>query len=310
MLDNDGIFNLWQKAKEYALEIANSEKPVLLFDSTMTGIIKKNPDYKVFIIMFICSMCLISDNKILNLLGTSRNGVYIKLKYWHDRHLSEVYEVIFDRILDGSIKRDYDYSLPDGGIKDETITKTITKTKTETKTDGTKTITKTQTDETKTDETITKTKTETETEENSVDVILQNYKSFNNVDFISAMRKAIEIGWIEIKDGKCEWIGPTRKGTKKIKGSSNAALVYFIGKASNFKTDVERSQDPATGKMKNQLTEDSKKDADDKFPRTEIELLFGKKYFFCEWRQIFTADKKQVWREVIDEFFDENKTKY
>lgn len=128
-LDNDGIFNLWQKAKKRALKIANSKKPVLLFDSTMSGIIIKNPDNKVFIIMFICSMLSISDNKILNLLGTSRNRVYIKLSSWHDRHLAEVYEVIFDSILDGSIKRDYDYSLPDGGIKDETETdETITKT--------------------------------------------------------------------------------------------------------------------------------------------------------------------------------------
>lgn len=121
-LDNATIFSLWQEAKEYALQIANSKKPVLLFDSTMSGIIINNPDNKVFIIMFICSMLSISDNKILNLLGTSRNRVYINLDSWHDRHLADVYEVIFDRILDGSIKRDYDYSLPDGGIKDETET--------------------------------------------------------------------------------------------------------------------------------------------------------------------------------------------
>ena len=206
MLDNDGIFLLWQEAKEYALQIAKSNKPVLLFDSTMSGIIIKNPDYKVFIIMFICSMCLISDNKILNLLGTSRNRVYIKLKYWHDRHLVEVYEVIFDRILNGSIKRDYDYSLPDGGIKDETETdETITKTKT--KTDA---------------GTITKTKTDGSVK--LPDVLDTN-------EFKNLLSLAKENGLIKDVDGKLEWIQIGDYG-----GSSQ--LAYFLGMAFGYKHSV------------------------------------------------------------------------
>ena len=182
-------------------------------------------------------------------------------------------------------------------LGDETITITKTKTdetETETKTDGTKTITKTQTDET-----ITKTITKTE----SVDVILQNYNSLNNEDFISAMRKAVDKGWIKIKDGKCEWIGP-----KEIyKGNSDSVLTYFIGKALNLKTDVEKVKDPATDKMKEQLTYDSRQDAINRFPKEEINSLFGKSLIISQWKQIFTVQKKQVWREVIDKFFDENK---
>ena len=127
----------------------------------------------------------------------------------------------------------------------ETITKTITKTITD--------ETKTKTDSgTKTNE--TKTITKTKTEEESVDVILPKYNALNNDDFISAMQKAIKIGWIEKKeDGKYKWVGP-----KEIyKGSSDSVLTYFIGKALNLKTDVEKVKDPATDKMKEQLTYDS-----------------------------------------------------
>ncbi len=302
-LDNDGFFNLWQEAKKYALEIANAEDPVSSFETKKNDLITNCSPHTIFLLDFLTSMLTSIKNKNLETFAEMGDEAFVahlsetkidlnSINKLDTKSFNDFYVIM---LITGRLKSDYDYSLPDGGI-----TETITKTKTETEED--ETITKT---ETKTD-----TGTITKTEEESVDVILQNYKPFNNEYFISAMQKAIEKGWIKIKDGKCEWIGPTRIDNKKIKGYSNSTLVYFIGKGLNFKTDVEKVKDPATGKMKYQLTKDSRQDAEKRFPRKEIELLFGKKYFFSEWKQIFTANKKQVWREVIDKFFDENKTKY
>ena len=220
---------------------------------------------------------------------------YDKSKVMNDEERADFINKLIDILRDVDIDDVEEYETTITETKaitkaDETITQT--KTKTITKTDETKTKTKTKTE----------TKTETETEENSVDVILQNYKPFNNEYFISAMQKAIDKGWIKIKDGKYKWVG-----FEEVKSNFNAALVYFIGKGLNLKTDVEKVKDPATDKMKEQLTYDSRQDAINRFPKEEINSLFGKSLIISQWKQIFTVQKKQVWREVIDKFFDENK---
>ena len=289
-LDSDSIFSLWQKAKEWAYKIANSRNPELSYINMFREIFYNTHDHRFYLFFFIHTMLMSIKNENLEEMVSNLNKT--------------LFEMISSLELDensSDIESDYDYSLPDGGI-----TETITKTKT--KTDETITITKTITKTDAGTQTKTKTKTktetdETETEENSVDVILQNYNSLNNEDFISAMRKAVDKGWIKIKDGKCEWIGP-----KEIyKGNSDSVLTYFIGKALNLKTDVEKVKDPATDKMKEQLTYDSRQDAINRFPKEEINSLFGKSLIISQWKQIFTVQKIQVWREVIDKFFDENK---
>ena len=181
-------------------------------------------------------------------------------------------------LITGRLKSNYDYSLPDGGI-----TETITKTKTETEED--ETITKT---ETKTD-----TGTITETEEESVDVILQNYNSFNNVDFISAMQKAIEIGWIEIiEKGKYKWVGP-----KEVKGHYNSALAYFIAKALKIKMEL---------KPDNRLTKDSKGSIKNNFPPiNDIKEVFGEEIKQQQLEDALERKNVQLWREPIDEFFED-----
>ena len=281
-LESDSIFSLWQKAKECALEIANSEEPGLLYRIRMNDVITKRPNHWKGLMYFLNSMLASSKNKNLEIFANIINKTvrdYLNKNKIDENSIDEfakdtVVQTLY--LASGQVKSDYDYSLPDGGIKDET------------QTDETKTIT---------DE------TQTGTEEESVDVILPKYNALNDEDFISAMRKAIEIGWIEkIEDSRYKWIGP-----KIYKGSSDSALVYFIGKALNLKTDVERVKDPATGIMKDQLTDDSRQDAINRFPKEEINSLFGKSLIISQWKQIFKVNKKQVWREVIDKFFDENK---
>ena len=297
-MDNATIFDLWQEAKKYALQIANSKKPYLYLKIIDNDIITNFNHHSFLLWDFLYTMLVSSKNKNLELFafcGEEAFKAYLSEKKIDLNSIDELdnkslEDLNINMITFGQIESDYDYSLPDGGIKDET------------ETDGTKTITKTKTDETITNE--TKTITKTKTEEESVDVILPKYNALNNDDFISAMQKAIKIGWIEKKeDGKYKWVGP-----KEIyKGSSDSVLTYFIGKALNLKTDVEKVKDPATDKMKEQLTYDSRQDAINRFPKEEINSLFGKSLIISQWKQIFTVQKKQVWREVIDKFFDENK---
>ena len=162
----------------------------------------------------------------------------------------------------------------------------------------TKAITKAITDETKTETDETITKTETETEEESVDVILQNYNALNKEDFISAMRKAIKIGWIEkIEDSRYRWIGPTRIGTKTIKGDYNAALAYFIAKALKIKMELKPDKTP---------TEDSYVDINNKFPENyDIKEVFGLDIQSDQLVNALRAKNIQKWRKAIDDFFDE-----
>ena len=274
-LDNATIFSCWQEAKKHALQVANSKQPDLYLKIINNDIITNFSHHTFLLWDFLYTMLVSSKNKNLELFANSGDKKF--KEYLSEEKIDEIsIDELDEKSLEdlkiamltfGQIEGDYVYSLPDGGIKDET-------------------------------ETITKTKTE----EESVDVILQKYNALNNKTSISAMQKAIKKGWIKIRDGKCEWIGP-----KIYKGNSDSVLIYFIGKALNLKTDVEEVKDPATGKMKEQLTYDSQQDAINRFPKEEIKSLFGKSLIISQWKQIFKVNKKQVWREVIDKFFDENK---
>ena len=158
-LDNATIFDLWQEAKKYALEIANSEEPIGLYNIIMIEFNTKKPYQYSLIKKFINSMLSSSENKKLESfveIGDEAFEAYlsetkIDLNSIEKLDTKSFFDLNMAMLKCGQIESDYDYSLPDGGIKDETITKTITKTD-ETKT---KTKTKTEEDETKT-KTITK----------------------------------------------------------------------------------------------------------------------------------------------------------
>lgn len=224
---------------------------------------------------------------------------YDKSKVMNDEERADFINKLIDILSDVDINDVEEYETTITETK--AITKAITdETKTDgTKTDGTKTITKTQTDETITDETITdETKTITKTKTESVDVILPEYNALNNDDFISAMRKAIEKGWIEIiEKGKYKWIGPTLIGTKKIKGYSNAALAYFIAKALKIKMELNQ---------KKSLTETSKDSIKNNFPPiNDIKEVFGEEIKRQQLEDALGRNKVQGWRKPIDEFFED-----
>ena len=119
-------------------------------------------------------------------------------------------DLFFITLISGQIESDYDYSLPDGGIKDETKTD-------ETITNETKTITKTKTE---TDETITKTITKTDGSVKLPDVLDTN-------EFKKYLSLAKEKGLIKDVNGKLEWIQIGNRG-----GSSQ--LAYFLGRAFGY----------------------------------------------------------------------------
>ena len=302
--DSNSTFLLWQEAKKYALEIANSVDPSNLFKIRLREILTIKPDESRLIMLFLNNMLVSSKNKNLEFLADLSYKMFreafrdflrlhsikkdkISIHEFENLDDKSKQDLFFITLMSGQIESDYDYSLPDGGIT-ETITKTITKTDTD--------ETKTQTDETKTDETITKTITKTKKE--SVDVILPKYNALNDVDFISAMQKAIKIGWIEeIEDGRYKWIGPTLIGTKKIKGYSNAALAYFIAKALKIKMELKADKTP---------TEDSYVDINKKFPENyDIKEVFGLDIQSDQLVNALRAKNIQKWRKVIDDFFNE-----
>ncbi|MDD7692189.1 MAG: hypothetical protein PT953_05825 [Prevotella sp.] len=297
-MDNATIFDLWQEAKKYALEIANAKKPDLYLKIIDNDIITNFNHHSFMLWDFLYTMLVSIKNKNLELFaycGKEAFKAYLSEKKIDVNSIDKLdnkslEDLNINMVAFGQIESDYDYSLPDGGIT-ETITDSKTITETKTKTD--ETITKTKT-KTKTDETITKTITKTE----SVDVILPEYNALNNDDFISAMRKAIEKGWIEIiEKGKYKWIGPTLIGTKKIKGYSNAALAYFIAKALKIKMELNQ---------KKSLTETSKDSIKNNFPPiNDIKEVFGEEIKRQQLEDALGRNKVQGWRKPIDEFFED-----
>ena len=126
-----------------------------------------------------------------------------------------------------------------------------------------------------------------------MDVIVQNYNSLNNDDFISAMQKAIEKGLIEIiEKGKYKWVG-----FKEVKSNFNAALAYFIAKALKIKMELKPDKT---------LTKDSHDDINKKFPENyDIKEVFDVDIQSDQLVNALRAKNIQKWREVIDKFFDE-----
>ena len=63
--DSNSTFLLWQEAKKYALEIANSVDPSNLFKIKMRDILTIKPDKSEIIMMFLITMLARSKNKNL-----------------------------------------------------------------------------------------------------------------------------------------------------------------------------------------------------------------------------------------------------
>ena len=115
-LDSDSIFSLWQKAKEWAYKIANSRNPELSYINMFREIFYNTHDHRFYLFFFIHTMLMSIKNENLEDMVSNLNKT--------------LFEMISSLELDensSDIESDYDYSLPDGGIKDETITQTITK---------------------------------------------------------------------------------------------------------------------------------------------------------------------------------------
>lgn len=126
-LDSDSIFSLWQKAKEWAYKIANSRNPELSYINMFREIFYNTHDHRFYLFFFIHTMLMSIKNENLEEMVSNLNKT--------------LFEMISSLELDensSDIESDYDYSLPDGGIKDETITETGTKAITET--DGSVTL--------------------------------------------------------------------------------------------------------------------------------------------------------------------------
>ena len=279
-LESNTIFLLWQEAKECALEIANSEEPGLLYRIRMNDVITKRPNHWKGLMYFLNTMLTTSKNKNLEIFANIINKTvrdYLNKKKIDENSIDEfakdtVVQTLY--LASGQVKSDYDYSLPDGGIKDETETdETITITKT----DETKTITKTKT---KT-ETITKTKTKTETitkakTETDGSVTLPDVLDTN--EFKKYLSLAKEKGLIKDVNGKLEWIQIGNRG-------GDSQLAYFLGRAFGY----IHSENGNNG---------------NEFPSDELDELFGVTRIYRLLVQVHSASKPQKWRRKIDELFE------
>mgnify|MGYP003528186255 FL=1 len=139
-LDNDSFFLCWKKAKEYALEIANSVDPQARYRLTFRDIFFNTHDYKHWLLSFTNAMIMsIKNENLEEFVSKMKKHTFESLsKFVFNENSSDIKSPefqLFYCIERFEKKPDYDYSLPDGGI---------TETKTITKTDGT--ITKTETD--------------------------------------------------------------------------------------------------------------------------------------------------------------------
>ena len=202
------FIELWANSKNIAIGVLGSKKARLTFrreihllrsyyDDTFCGF-----DVKSFNAALCCATTMI-------IISSKKDEVdYILEEFDKVYHLQEneiaIYAAdLINSIEAGEIKKDYDYSKVDGGIKDET------------ETDETETITIT-----KTDETITKTITKTDGSVELPDVLDTN-------EFKKYLSLAKEKGLIKDVNGKLEWIQIGNRG-----GSSQ--LAYFLGRAFGY----------------------------------------------------------------------------
>ena len=134
-LDNATIFSCWQEAKKHALQVANSKQPDLYLKIINNDIITNFSHHTFLLWDFLYTMLVSSKNKNLELFANSGDKKF--KEYLSEEKIDEIsIDELDEKSLEdlkiamltfGQIESDYDYSLPDGGIKDETITQTITK---------------------------------------------------------------------------------------------------------------------------------------------------------------------------------------
>ena len=91
-------------------------------------------------------------------------------------------------------------------------------------------------------------------------------------------QKAIEKGWMSLEGNKLIWLGI---GTR----AHDSQLAYFCGKVFDYRHSVNGN-------------------AGTKFPKNELEKLFGVKNLYSLLRQVHEAKGKQKWRACIDELFE------
>lgn len=91
-------------------------------------------------------------------------------------------------------------------------------------------------------------------------------------------QKAIEKGWMSLEGNKLIWLGI---GTR----AHDSQLAYFCGKVFDYRHSVNGN-------------------AGTKFPKNELEKLFGVKNLYSLLRQVHEAKGKQKWRACIDEIFE------
>ena len=90
--------------------------------------------------------------------------------------------------------------------------------------------------------------------------------------------KAVSKGWIAKEGNKLTWQG--------IGGKAHLSqLAYFCGKVFDYRHSVNGN-------------------AGTKFPKNELEELFGVKNLYSLLRQVHEAKGKQKWRACIDELFE------
>ena len=137
-LDDATIFDLWQEAKKRALKIANAEEPGLFYRIRKRGMINNFSHNTFLVLEFLNTMLTSTKNKKLESFansGDKKFKAYSSEKKIDKNSIDKLdtksfNDLYINILISGQIESDYDYSLPDGGIKDETITdetKTITK---------------------------------------------------------------------------------------------------------------------------------------------------------------------------------------
>ena len=92
-------------------------------------------------------------------------------------------------------------------------------------------------------------------------------------------QKAIDKGYMKLKDGKVVWVGVYKKG-------NNSQLAYFCGKVYGYKHSIN-------GNIGNTI------------PEKELTDYFGVKKILILINQAYNASNKQHWRTLIDELFSE-----
>lgn len=95
-----------------------------------------------------------------------------------------------------------------------------------------------------------------------------------------AFAKAMEKKYMEAADeGKYRWIGTGHK-------ANTSELAYFLGRVYNYKHTVNGN-------------------AGENFPEESLNELFGVTRLYSSLTQVYNAKRKQRWRSLIDDIFDQ-----